>query len=161
MSAQDSVNIGGKDNRVGIYISGGLGGGQLNNLGGLALDLNCSFKYKSHMITYSQMGCSPIYLFGAPKNSDAMGTKYKGILFGEAYRTTHIMLSLSAGLGYTNQSYDHYVGLGPYNGYYINNDYNGLSCPIEVNIFSLNDSVLGGGLHFSLNLIPGYCSYAI
>jgi hypothetical protein len=104
------------------------------------------------------MACSPIYLAGAPENSDIMGTRYKAILFGEAYRTKNIMLSLSAGLGYTKQSYDHYIGLGPYNGYYIDHDYNGLSCPIEINVFALAHNIMGCGFHYSLNLIHGYCS---
>jgi len=145
---------------IGIYISGGFGDGGVENVDGLALDFSGSFAYKSHMLTYSVMGCSQLYFAGAPDGSDLMGTWYRGILFGEAYRGKNIMLSLSGGFGYTKQNYDHYIGLNSFSGYYVHHDYNGLSYPIEVNIFFLAHNVIGAGFHWSVNIIPGYSSSA-
>ena len=131
-----------------FYLSGGVGLGITNYGGGLGLNTSFSFAYKSHILSVSRCGVlSNIYGVELHPDDDWFYSSYKGGLIGESYRNKYFIVSLSAGLAYSNVSLH-----ATKNKIYYYRD--GISVPIELKAYGLLYDGIGIGFFSSFNITP-------
>ncbi len=139
--------------KIGHYISLGLGIGGGASLDLIGSTLSYSLAIKSHLISISNLSCSSSFS-GVSSNDYYYSNKYFAIMFGEAFREKHILLSLSAGIGFSQLNYMMPVHNKPHEEY----NENGYSIPIQIRFYFLAYNGIGIGLNFNKNFTNKYSS---
>jgi hypothetical protein len=135
--------------KIGVYVSAAFGSG---NIAGIYPNLvalfSCSIAYKSHLFTLTRAGYGQLFYGGSQGEIIYQGS-YVGLLFGESIRFKYAMVSLSAGLAYSNvQIYEnYYYSIPPIV------SYQGISLPIELKVFLHTRNGIGLGVHIAKNII--------
>ena len=147
--------------RFGHYVSVGIGPGQADGLGGLAIGASYSFAYKSHLVTFSY-NYSGVADQGNSTNPTYSARSF-GLLIGESVRYKHLFVSLSAGAAFTNMyvydpSYDIYLVRSGI----VYSTSGRITVPIELKFFYVARNGIGAGIHLTENIVsqPSYSPFS-
>jgi hypothetical protein len=141
----------------GHYLSLGIGWSKDYGIREPGLLFSYSLAYKNHLFTYTHAAATPISFYNAPNLY--YYSNYSAILVGESFRTEHSLLSLSAGIAYTNIDLVYTTMKGDLSwinpAYITSYRHSGfISFPVECKAFVLAHNIVGIGIHVSYDFVP-------
>ena len=131
----------------GHYLSIGFGGGNNYSIAGISFLASYSLAYKSHLFSLSYGHGNGWDIFG---NSPTYDANYLGLLVGESVRFKNLMLSISAGIAYSNISVDTVNANFSHRNIF---NQQSISFPIEGKVFLHLYKEIGIGIYFSENIV--------
>ena len=154
---KSSSDTGSAVNKIGVYLSLGLGRSSISSLPANVAELDVigliastSVAYNSHVATFTYTGSSSFT--GGLETESTYSSSYFAFLLGESLRRKNCLLTLNLGIAqseirFTNsmfdRKYEHY-------------SFKGISFPIEFKAFILANEAVGVGFHIYHNIDRKY-----